>query len=278
VIAGLPSESVLVHTFNNAGYLDELYNDIACQSCTLASGAPVAVTAGATTSGIDFSLARGGRISGTVTRDGSGIGVGGASVTLYTAQGVLAGSTATNGSGTYLSPGLPAGTYVVVATAAGGSIPELFDNITCVSCGPSQAVSGTPIVVTAGATTPEINFSLSEGAIITGTVRDGTNSPIGGLSVVAVNRSNVIVGDVRTNAQGGYTIGGLPAGTYYVRTNILAPLSVVNQVYNASGNLVCENCNAAQVGTVVVTSVTAPASGINFVLTSGGGILRDPDR
>jgi hypothetical protein len=43
---------------NDQSFTDELYDDIPCpgRSCSVTSGSPVVVTAGATTSGIDFAL------------------------------------------------------------------------------------------------------------------------------------------------------------------------------------------------------------------------------
>ena len=54
-------------------YLSELYGGIVCPSvaCHVSFGTPIAVTSGATTSGIDFPLDQGGTISGTVVADGT---------------------------------------------------------------------------------------------------------------------------------------------------------------------------------------------------------------
>jgi len=52
----------------------------------------VSVTAGATTSGVDFGLALGGRISGTVTDAATGTPLAGVSVQVYTASAVPPGA------------------------------------------------------------------------------------------------------------------------------------------------------------------------------------------
>ena len=65
--AGLPAGSHFARTWNSSGGINELYDDVPCASCTVSSGTPIPVALGETTSGIDFALAPGGRISGTVT-------------------------------------------------------------------------------------------------------------------------------------------------------------------------------------------------------------------
>src|SRR5262249_34324681 len=64
-LGGLPTGTYYVRTLNSLGYVDEIYDNIACLSCLV--GKPVSVTAGSDTAHIDFGLVQGGRISGTVT-------------------------------------------------------------------------------------------------------------------------------------------------------------------------------------------------------------------
>lgn len=57
--------------YSDKAYLDELYDDLACATgCTVTTGTPISVPLAGTTSGIDFSLVRRGRISGAVTEAG----------------------------------------------------------------------------------------------------------------------------------------------------------------------------------------------------------------
>jgi len=58
-VTGLAVGTYYVRTSNSLGYIDELYNNLPCPggSCTVTSGTGVSVTAGATTSGINFGLA-----------------------------------------------------------------------------------------------------------------------------------------------------------------------------------------------------------------------------
>ena len=60
--AGLPAGDYYARTFNDSGFVDELYDDIPCPGgCTVTTGTPITVSSGATTSGVDFGLAQGGR-------------------------------------------------------------------------------------------------------------------------------------------------------------------------------------------------------------------------
>src|SRR6185503_967721 len=69
---GLPAGTYFARTSNWLGYVNELYNDITCLGCDATNGAPIAITTGATAGGINFALAMGGRIAGTVTDAATG--------------------------------------------------------------------------------------------------------------------------------------------------------------------------------------------------------------
>ena len=93
-------------------YIGEFYNDKA----TLGEGDDVAVTAGATTAGIDAVLARASQVTGTVTLP-SGDPAAGVRVTAYredAEEGWLGWSdVTTDAAGAYVIKGLAAGDYKV---------------------------------------------------------------------------------------------------------------------------------------------------------------------
>ena len=86
---GLPAGNYFVRTNNSLGYVNEVYNNITCVPCNVTTGTPVAVTAGATTSGINFALATGGRISGTVTDAGTSAALANINVQVFNSTGAL---------------------------------------------------------------------------------------------------------------------------------------------------------------------------------------------
>ena len=119
-IAGLATGSygVLTSHSSSANYTNEIYNDIQCPtgcSTTTAveSGTPVPVVLGATTSGINFAVAAGGTITGTVTNESTGTPIQSVTVVAVVVVGnsVFVKSSSTNASGNYSITGLPPGSY-----------------------------------------------------------------------------------------------------------------------------------------------------------------------
>ena len=80
---------------SNAGYQIRLYNNLPCPNgvCTVSSGTPVVVSAGTTTSNIDFALTQGGRITGTV-KDLNGNPLQGITIQLFSSTGAQVSASA----------------------------------------------------------------------------------------------------------------------------------------------------------------------------------------
>ena len=161
--SGLAAGAYYARTFNSLGYVNELYDDRPCPGwCTATNGTPIAVALGSTTTGVDFALAMGGGIRGTVTDSATGDPLGGVSVWVYDSTGSNVESTSTDQSGHYsTSAGLPSGTYYARTDNSLGYTNHLYDGIPCL--GWCTETSGTPIAVTAGATTTGIDFALVRG-------------------------------------------------------------------------------------------------------------------
>jgi hypothetical protein len=170
-----------------AGYLPRVYGGVDCfQACswpTLDAGTPVVVTAGATTSGIDLALKRGGTIRGTVRDARTGAGLSGVSVQVYRAGGTpvefcsaVFSSVApviTDASGTYTTPPLPAGVYRARA-ALNGYLAQLFAGRSCPGNLPCLIDEGTAVTVAVGQATTAVDFALESAAVISGRVLDAT--------------------------------------------------------------------------------------------------------
>ena len=124
-LARLPAGTYFARTFTFSVFLDKLYHDISCESCSPTTGTPISVTAGATTSNINFALAEGGRISGVVTQSAGGLAIANVEVDIYSISGQFAGYGYTDASGNYLTyQGLPSGSYFAVTWNDPGYINE----------------------------------------------------------------------------------------------------------------------------------------------------------
>lgn len=263
---GLPSGTYYARTSNSQGYVDELYNDISCPggNCSVTGGTPISVTAPTTTTGINFALATGGRISGTVTDLSTALPLANVPVRVYNALGLSLGTATTNGSGVYTtSTGFPSGTYYARTFNTLGYIDELYDNITC----PCTVTGGAPIAVAAGATTTGIDFALASGGRLSGTVTDvASGLPLAGVSVRIYNTLGAVAATATTDATGAYTTSvGVPSGTYFARTS--NSLGYVDELYD---NIPCP-CTAIN-GTPIAVTAGATTTGINFALGLGGRI------
>src|SRR5262249_58513401 len=124
----------------------------------------VAVTAPATTPGINFTMSAGGQITGRVINAVTGAGIGGIVGFLYNPAGVYLGvSSTTSCTGDYTISGLPTGTYKEGLGTSGYAHDrryraEVYDNVDCaLTC---SVAAGAPIPVTQGSTTTNINTQL----------------------------------------------------------------------------------------------------------------------
>jgi hypothetical protein len=215
-ITGLPTATYRVLTDSSADFRGKYYNEADGPN----SATPVQVTVGVTTSGIDFSLAAGGKVTGVVTADSNGTALEGITVLAYdssmsNAPGPGAYFTQTQSNGSYTITGLPTGSYTIQTDSSGIYAGEYFNNV-------YQRSSATVVSVTEDGTISGINFSLAIGGVITGIVTVDTNgSPLGGIEIEAYGTSITGLGPGSyyslTKPDGSFTIVGLPQGNYMVR-------------------------------------------------------------
>jgi hypothetical protein len=139
--------------------IPQVYDAVPCLGCDpAASGTAVPVGAG-TTTGIDFALGRGGRISGHVA-DAGGKPVAGATVDIHSASGLRVGTARSDSRGFYhtFDFGLVPGTYFATAAKGGAFDRLLYSGLPCgTGCDPT---TGTPITVSGAATTEGVDFAL----------------------------------------------------------------------------------------------------------------------
>jgi hypothetical protein len=255
VINGLPTGSYKVWTYNTQGYLDRYYNNKPDES----SADIVPVILGLTTSGINFTLALGGKITGTVTLPGAAFVYAGINATNTSTGDVYSGS-AINYAGsdsTYAIIGLPTGTYKVRAYDVSFNYLDEYYNEK------PDSASADLVSVTAGSTYPNVNFTLSLGGIIKGTISSSAKGPLKSIPVTAYStpvRSVYRYGT--TNSSGIYRVTGLRSGYYKIFA--YGDTTYAPRYYN----------NKNSWATADSVSVTAPdsATGKDFSLEVGGSI------
>jgi hypothetical protein len=241
----------------------------------------ITVALGDTVSGTDFWLELGGTIYGTV-KDSTGTSITGSGNEIYV--NVLAGDPCdyhyhvekawiNPADGTYRIV-VPTGTYYLKTNHFETNFVNEWWNGGSPDPSNDDCSLANSIPATAGNFYPDKDFRLELGAIISGTVRDSTGTPI--TSEIGVSP---ITGDAcggfhdylpgtGTNGNGTYSFV-VPAGIYYLRTHNNS-LDYVNEWWNGDSSDPSDfDCNLAQFK-IVVAGNTYPVN--DFQLETGGTI------
>lgn len=197
------------------GFMVQYYNG----KIDLATADGIIITSGGTTTGLNYNLTPAGWIEGTVTRSGTGVPLAGIDLDLYNAADDTRVSlnARTAADGTYLLGPLLPGTYKLRCdpTPEQFLAVEYFDSIV-------RIAEATPIVVVAGAGATGRNFVLDGGGTIRGQITDElTGLPLAGIDIDILTATTVIRLDQssKTDANGNFVAGPLPAGSYIVRAD-----------------------------------------------------------
>ena len=177
-IVGLPTGTYKVNTYGNSqGYLDEYYND----KPDWESANPIRVKQDSITSNINFTLALGGKITGKVKLPGASSVSATINATETTTKYPywVYQSNPSGDSVTYEIVGLPTGTYKVYTNCNSQSYLDEYYN------GKSDYDSADTIHVTAGSIRSSINFTLTIGGIIKGTISSSAKGLLKNIPVYA---------------------------------------------------------------------------------------------
>jgi hypothetical protein len=213
---------------SNAGYLREYFDDVTDMS----EAALVPVDVGATTSGIDASLAPSAHITGVV-RDNANDPVGGicveASGLEYAGSGYATAVTAADGS--YDVPAEPGDTVVRFQPCPwmGGSdlLGEYFDD-------EGSRAEATTLPAVGGATIASVDATLAIGGTISGTITDELGDPVPHACVASQSEIASDFGTVAfatTDPAGQYVLRGLAPGQHLVSARYCQPPSFVEVFY-----------------------------------------------
>ncbi|MFQ6093313.1 MAG: hypothetical protein ACE5OR_11700, partial [bacterium] len=255
-IGGLPSgQYVIFVEGSHLGYVNMYYDNVAHFSEATA----VTVNRPDTTFGVNFVLPKGGVITGQVLEQ-SGEPLPKTIITAFDVKsGELVSSDGTDEDGRYAAGGLATGGYVLRADAHHqGWAVEYYDGVANFS-------EATVVEVTVSDTTFDINFNLEKGGAISGLVLDQDGIPVYYPRVVVIdpNHSEKIV-QGKGYYEGEYTIGGLPSGSYLVKTE-MAEWGYADEYYD----------NAPDVSSATLVEVVAPdtVAGIDFELEITTGYI-----
>jgi hypothetical protein len=265
-LTGLPAGNyqVLFQPNNDQGqnYVYQYYPD----KSNAAAAQAVTVTPGQTASHVDAALATGATVSGKATDAVTGAPVSGVEVVVsdYGSGGlshVSVDRTTTDSNGAWSLAGFPSGTYQVRFTPMYGS-----NYATQYWNGVSGEDPPTPITLTAGSTTSNVDAVLARGGAISGTVTDGTTGgPAQGVSVAAVDNTGNQFAYTTTDSAGHYTLSGLsPSASYRVAFYPGFGSSLAAEFYSAGATL--------QTATPVAVTVGQTTPNIDETLSRGASI------
>jgi hypothetical protein len=248
----LPTKSYKVEFYDcsGVGYVTQYYNN----EPSLATGNLAAVTAPATTSGINAKMALGGKIKGTVTNNAAApVPLGNMCVAAFPPSGYSAVAFAkTNASGAYALLGLPTGSYKVEFYDCNGTnyIYQYYNNQT--TLGSAKLVS-----VTAPNATSGINAKLVLGGKISGTVTNNaaSPSPLANICVEVYTPGGSLVMSSSTVANGQYTIASVAPGSYKVEFIDCKNAAYVTQYFNNKASLATAN-SVSVTGAVTTTGIS----------------------
>jgi hypothetical protein len=157
-----------------------------------------------------FSVPAVGSITGTVT-DPGGLSNTNVTVEVFNAAGAVVPATVNWSNGAYTVRGLLPGAYKLEFLPASQVVaPQYYNDA-------ATLATATAVNVVSGEQTPNVNVTLTAGSTVSGTVTAAQGgAPLGGLEVELIDAQGNAVAFTFTNADGSYTLTGVPAGSWYV--------------------------------------------------------------
>jgi 5-hydroxyisourate hydrolase-like protein (transthyretin family) len=228
---------------SHSDLLPGFYND----KPTLERADSVTIPQGQTSVDAQITLRRGAKLSGTLTDATSGAPLGLALVVMQGPNDFFT-TAATDASGHYSASGLPGGLYWLSFIPLGTAEQRLIQLRRIITLTPPNALD-------------RVDAALTQGGAISGTITAPDGTPLQNVQVF-VSGVGDDTGYARTDAQGKYTVGGLPSGMYAVRFS--DPRTELDTYYG-------DQHDPARVSRVAVTAPNTTA-GINAVLALGGTI------
>jgi hypothetical protein len=216
---------------------------------------------------VNFQLADGVGLSGTVFAADGLTPLPDAWIQLQSVDGVTATSVASDGSGNYQFDVLRPADYVILVGHP-QQLGQVHPGVNCFGNGCVPEI-GTPVAL--GGSPQVLDFSLEPGSSVSGTVRRASDaSPVEGAWVSVFN---TIQGSRfgQTDASGTFTISGLTEGTFFVRVDPAQSLSPTLE-RTFLGNVSCPASNCGDFGQPVSVPGSGSVTGVDIDLALGGGL------
>ena len=170
---GLETGDFFIKTFNQIGYMDEIYDDIPCiaSRCSVSQGTPIPLYEGDHIQNVDLDLDPGGTVSGTVSAAATGLPLENVLVYLFDKEGTFATYGYSDSCGKYTTiHGVPDGSYFLRTFNSFGLMDEVYDDVLCPN-GSCSLFAGNPVAVEPA--TRKIDFLLSDQILLRDEFDDG---------------------------------------------------------------------------------------------------------
>jgi hypothetical protein len=249
------SYTLAFQSYSGVNYVQQCWHEDSCQD---ENQTYFAVTDGQALTGYGAALAPGATITGIIT-NAAGDPVPNVIVSLNSTNGVGDTGASTDNAGTYSVAQLPAGQYQVDFTPSAGNYLGQWWNDQ-----PTQSTANS-VTLTTGSTASGINAQLAAGATISGTV-SSANGPVAGATVAALDASDeqITAQEPVTDANGDYTIAGLPSGSYKVLFSSPMDQNLATQWW--------DDVTTYEAATAITVSPAKPVTGIDATLAPGASI------
>ena len=269
-IDGLGEGSYRVATRSSIGLVNQVHDGVDCVAgCDISAGSLVELAIGQSAT-IDFALESAGGVGGSV-RDVDDAPIADVVVQAFDADGRLRRQSTTGADGSYQIRGLAPGDVFLRTRADGNYTDQSYDGRDCI---PVCDVTGSdPVTVSAGGTIEGIDFTLTFGGGLAGSVSRVDEGSVSSLNVEIYNAVGSMIGSSRTNASGDFIFRGLPGGRYFARTRNTR--GQIDQVFDGFG------CTPFPCPTGLGTPLELEGGlieGVDFILSPGSeldGIVTD---
>jgi hypothetical protein len=267
-LGGLPNGMYFTSTETSGSYVDLWYNQVLLVDPRdpLGDGASAIQVLGTNSiNQVDFALTLGGMITGRV-RGPSLVAVSNVYVDVYLETNFF-DFALTDTGGNYSVPSLPAGNYYAKVDTLGAFLDEWYDDIILQDPLDPEGDGATLFTLSGFQTVSNIHFDLVLGAAFSGRLTDVLSNPLPGMFVDVVNPMGERLFFTQTDTNGHYQLGGINAGTYYLRTDTLG--AFVDE-WHDDQVVLAANDPSADGAQVYQLALGESVTNVNFALNAGG--------